>query len=167
MNFTFNISMNEILIALLATNRADGYVVTDSIDLSPGSSVEYSVTVPKVKIQGREAKKVAIPIELVPHPDPDYIISCSLKTDNIPILEDDSMCSGVYAVPIDFLKKYALSVYAKDELTLTFTNTDSSETATISFRFVFIVMDEKDYKKIINAYASKVKDWLLTQEEAP
>ena len=161
--FTIPISLDELLMSLLSTDRAEGITLADTLELPPNSTIQYIYSVPALKTKNGKIQLVAIPYEFMIQPDPDGIVSAVFKADETILLNDPSMISSLYATPLNFIRNYALAVYAKKALSMTFTNTSSNETATVAFRAVIGIMREEDFERITYNYSERVKDWLLSK----
>jgi|Deesub1362A_J573_1020465.scaffolds.fasta_scaffold00330_85 hypothetical protein len=161
--FVLPINLTEMMTALLGTDRANGYILFDNTQIPAGATIQYLVPIPDKIVSGRTVSIIGVPFEFAAMPDPDYQISLNFTVDGKPFLSDTSMVSGLYTEPMNMLRDYALSWYAKDYFSASFTN-NGGTTATISFRFIFATMLEDDYKKIVYHYADRIKDWLLEKE---
>jgi len=161
--FVLPINLTELMTGLLGTDRATGYVLFDNTIIPPGATITYTVPIPDKVVSGRTVSIIGVPFEFAAQPDPDYQIALNFTIDGKPFLTDTSMVAGLYTEPMNMLRDYALSWYAKDYFSASFTNTGSTD-ATISFRFVFAAMIEDDYKKIVWHYAERIKDWLLEKD---
>lgn len=159
--FVVPITLREIIMSLKATNVIKGYVITDSIDIPAGITINYTVPVKSIpKSDTSQVPQIAIPLEFAAQPDPDYVIHGKFLLDNVTLIDDTAMSADMYNKPFEFFTNYSLALFAEKSLTAAFTNT-SDEDAHLSFRTVFGVMKKSDYDRIVNAFAREVKDTFL------
>ena len=159
--FVLPINLTEMMTALLGTDRASGYVKFDNTTISPLTSITYTIPIPDLQASGDKVTVVGIPFEFTAAPEYDNVLSLEFFVDKNRLIVDTSMVASLYTEPMNLLKDYALTWYAKDTFQAKFTNLDPTTSCKISFRFVFAVMRYDDYKTIIEAYAERIKMWLL------
>ena len=159
--FVFPISLQELMTALLGTDRADGYVKFDNTTISPLTSVTYTIPIPDLSSSGDKVVVVGIPFEFTAAPEYDNMLALEFFVDGKRLIVDTSMVASLYTEPMNLLKDYALTWYAKDAFQAKFTNLNPTTSCNISFRFVFAVMRLDDYLAIIEQYAETIKNWLL------
>lgn len=157
--FTIPIGIDEIFLAMVGSKRAVGNVFCDYVEIPPGYKVQYVLPIvntnPNYEI-------IVVPIEFTAVPDPDYSIAGKFVTDDVVVVDDPSMTSVIYSNPMNFLREYTLTIYAKNKLVAEFTN-NSNDVASVNFRLVYIVMFKNDYDTLIRVYMERIKNWLLTQ----
>jgi len=165
--FVIPISLREIILALKAKNVIRGFVIGDNIELPPGTSITYSVPIAMMRAYsttGYQTKLVAIPLEYAAQPDPDYAIAGTFYIDDQVIINDPAMSADLYNKPFEFLTNYSLALYATDQLSASFTNI-SDQTARISFRTVFGIMPYDTFRKLIDSFSGKIRDFLLHEPD--
>ena len=159
--FVLPINLAEMMTALLGTDRADGYVKFDNTTISPLTSVTYTIPIPDLQASGDRVTVVGIPFEFTAAPEYDNMLALEFLVDGKRLIVDSSMVASLYTEPMNLLKDYALTWYAEKSFQAKFTNLDPTTSCKISFRFVFAVMRLDDYMTIIDAYAERIKSWLL------
>jgi len=165
--FVIPISLREIILALKAKNVIKGFVVGDNIELPPGITITYTIPVDTMRAystSGYNTKLVAIPLEYAAQPDPDYAIAGKFYIDDQIIINDPAMSADLYNKPFEFLTNYSLAIHATKQLSASFTNV-SDQTARISFRTVFGIMPDNTFKKIIDSFSGKIRDFLLHEPD--
>ena len=155
--FEIPIRIDELMMALINSGRAQGLFLQDSIILLPLTTYEYTFDIP----QSTNENKIAVFFSFQALPDPDNQIAMTFMSDGEYKFVDTSMVAGMYEKGLNFLRDFALIWYARRNFGVKFTNLSATEAAKLSFRATWAYMPEKDFTRINDKYFEVIKNWLL------
>ena len=151
--FVIPINFFELVMTLIAKERAKGYFILGEIDIPPGYMVSYTIPVtPEHKL---------VFIEWQALPDPDNVIEMYVYKDGKLWADDKSMVAAIHTFPIRFLRDYDMVISADREVVITFVNPTTDITAKIDFRFAYAEMRADEFKSIVDRYFGVIDAWLI------